>query len=80
LELGGKDPAYVTAQADLQRAVAGIVDGGMYNAGQVCTILTNLISTINGSQLLLVLLWSNTNSHVVPSSVCMCINHYTKIS
>lgn len=36
LELGGKDPAYVRADADLDVAVAGIVDGAMYNAGQSC--------------------------------------------
>lgn len=36
LELGGKDPAYVRADADLDHAVANIVDGAMYNAGQSC--------------------------------------------
>lgn len=36
LELGGKDPAYVAADADLDRAVAGVVDGACYNAGQSC--------------------------------------------
>ncbi|TPV95362.1 MAG: aldehyde dehydrogenase family protein [Myxococcales bacterium FL481] len=36
LELGGKDPAYVAADADLEVAVAGIVDGACYNAGQSC--------------------------------------------
>jgi acyl-CoA reductase-like NAD-dependent aldehyde dehydrogenase len=36
LELGGKDPAYVRADADLEAAVEGIVDGAMYNAGQCC--------------------------------------------
>lgn len=36
LELGGKDPAYVRADADLERAVAGLVDGAMFNAGQSC--------------------------------------------
>jgi acyl-CoA reductase-like NAD-dependent aldehyde dehydrogenase len=36
LELGGKDPAYVAADADLAHAVAGIVDGACYNAGQSC--------------------------------------------
>ena len=36
LELGGKDPAYVAADADLARAVDGIVDGACYNAGQSC--------------------------------------------
>lgn len=36
LELGGKDPAYVAHDADLETAVAGIVDGACYNAGQSC--------------------------------------------
>jgi acyl-CoA reductase-like NAD-dependent aldehyde dehydrogenase len=36
LELGGKDPAYVAADADLDRAVEGVVDGACYNAGQSC--------------------------------------------
>ncbi|KAG2034376.1 Aldehyde/histidinol dehydrogenase [Suillus americanus] len=36
LELGGKDPAYVRADADMQDAVIQLVDGAMYNAGQSC--------------------------------------------
>jgi len=36
LELGGKDPAYVAPDADLDHAVANIVDGAFYNAGQSC--------------------------------------------
>lgn len=35
-ELGGKDPAYVRADADLDAAVAGLIDGAMYNSGQCC--------------------------------------------
>ena len=36
LELGGKDPAYVRADADVAVAVEGIVDGAFFNAGQSC--------------------------------------------
>lgn len=36
LELGGKDPAYVAPDADLAHAVANLVDGAFYNAGQSC--------------------------------------------
>ncbi len=36
LELGGKDAAYVAADADLELAADGVVDGACYNAGQSC--------------------------------------------
>jgi len=36
LELGGKDPAYVRADADPQHAVASVVDGAFFNSGQSC--------------------------------------------
>ncbi len=36
LELGGKDPAYVAADADLDYVAANLVDGACYNAGQSC--------------------------------------------
>lgn len=36
LELGGKSPALVTQQADLERAVARIMTGKMINSGQTC--------------------------------------------
>jgi acyl-CoA reductase-like NAD-dependent aldehyde dehydrogenase len=36
LELGGKDPAYVAADADLAFTVENVVDGACYNAGQSC--------------------------------------------
>lgn len=36
LELGGKDPAYVSEDADVEFAAANIVDGACYNAGQSC--------------------------------------------
>jgi acyl-CoA reductase-like NAD-dependent aldehyde dehydrogenase len=36
LELGGKDPGYVRADANLDAAVDVLMDGAMYNAGQCC--------------------------------------------
>lgn len=36
LELGGKDPAYVRADADLQKAAEAVVDGACFNSGQSC--------------------------------------------
>jgi acyl-CoA reductase-like NAD-dependent aldehyde dehydrogenase len=36
LELGGKDPAYVRADADLSHAIENIVDGAFFNSGQSC--------------------------------------------
>ena len=35
-ELGGKDPAYVREDADIDFAVENIVDGICYNSGQSC--------------------------------------------
>ena len=35
-ELGGKDPGYVRADADLQAAVDTLIDGAMFNSGQCC--------------------------------------------
>jgi len=36
LELGGNDPAYVRADADLAQAVDTLVDGAFFNSGQSC--------------------------------------------
>ena len=36
LELGGKDPAYVRADADLDHAIENLVDGAYFNSGQSC--------------------------------------------
>ena len=36
LELGGKDPGYVRADANLAAAVDTLMDGAMFNAGQCC--------------------------------------------
>lgn len=42
LELGGKDPLYVTEDVDLDRAVADAVDGIFYNNGQSCCSVERL--------------------------------------
>lgn len=36
LELGGKDPAYVRADAELDNAVETVIDGAFFNSGQSC--------------------------------------------
>ncbi|HHM20855.1 MAG TPA: aldehyde dehydrogenase family protein [Bacteroidetes bacterium] len=36
LELGGKDPAYVRADANLETTIENLVDGAFFNSGQSC--------------------------------------------
>jgi acyl-CoA reductase-like NAD-dependent aldehyde dehydrogenase len=36
LELGGKDPAYVRKDANLQHAIDTVTDGALFNSGQSC--------------------------------------------
>ncbi|WP_257252492.1 aldehyde dehydrogenase family protein, partial [Endozoicomonas sp. SESOKO3] len=36
LELGGKDPAYIRADADLDSATDTVIDGAFFNSGQSC--------------------------------------------
>jgi acyl-CoA reductase-like NAD-dependent aldehyde dehydrogenase len=42
LELGGKDPAYVCADAAFEFAVENCVDGAFYNAGQSCCAIERI--------------------------------------
>ncbi|KAI0695681.1 succinate semialdehyde dehydrogenase [Cerioporus squamosus] len=42
LELGGKDPAYVRADADLDYTVPELVDGAMFNSGQSCCAIERI--------------------------------------
>ena len=44
LELGGKSPVIVLADADLEAAAATIVEAGLYNAGQDCTAASTVIA------------------------------------
>jgi len=37
LELSGVDPAYIRADADLDKTVAAVVDGALFNSGQSCS-------------------------------------------
>lgn len=43
LELGGKAPAVVFADADMDKAIATIVTAGFFNAGQDCTAATRIL-------------------------------------
>lgn len=42
LELGGKDPAYVRSDADLDLTVPALVDGAFSNAGQSCCAIERI--------------------------------------
>ena len=42
LELGGKDPAYVRSDVDIDWAAAEIVDGAIFNSGQSCCSLEQI--------------------------------------
>lgn len=47
LELGGKDPAYVMEDADIDNAVDTLVDGAMFNSGQCCCGIERIYVTQN---------------------------------
>jgi len=42
LELGGKDPAYVRADANLDHAVENLADGAFFNSGQSCCAIERI--------------------------------------
>jgi acyl-CoA reductase-like NAD-dependent aldehyde dehydrogenase len=42
LELGGKDPAYVREDAQLEAAIENLVDGAMFNSGQSCCAIERI--------------------------------------
>ncbi len=43
LELGGKNPAIVCADADIGKTVAGVVSGALIQAGQQCTCISRVL-------------------------------------
>lgn len=43
LELGGKDPMVVLADADIERAVNGAIWGGLFNSGQTCVAVERIL-------------------------------------
>jgi acyl-CoA reductase-like NAD-dependent aldehyde dehydrogenase len=42
LELGGKDPAYIRADVDIDAAIEGVMDGVFFNSGQSCCAIERL--------------------------------------
>ncbi len=42
LELGGKDPAYVRSDADLDFTISNLVEGAMFNSGQSCCAIERI--------------------------------------
>ncbi|MEE8622485.1 MAG: aldehyde dehydrogenase family protein, partial [Alphaproteobacteria bacterium] len=42
LELGGKDPAYVRPDVELEHAVENLVDGAFFNSGQSCCAIERI--------------------------------------
>ena len=46
LELGGKDPAIVTADTDIERTAAALCWGGMVNAGQSCLSIERVYAEV----------------------------------
>ncbi len=42
LELGGKDPAYIRPDAQLEATIENLVDGAMFNSGQSCCAIERI--------------------------------------
>nr|WP_314840729.1 gamma-aminobutyraldehyde dehydrogenase [uncultured Microbacterium sp.] len=63
LELGGKAPAIVFADADLARAAEGIVAAAFFNAGQDCTAATRVLVHSSVHDQLLAALVARTRTH-----------------
>ncbi|WP_294978195.1 aminobutyraldehyde dehydrogenase [uncultured Microbacterium sp.] len=63
LELGGKAPALVFADADLDRAARGIVEAAFFNAGQDCTAATRVLVDAAVHDELVATLVAHTRDH-----------------
>ena len=63
LELGGKAPALVFADTDLDRAARGIVEAAFFNAGQDCTAATRVLVDATVHDQLVAKLVAHTRDH-----------------
>ncbi|MFZ0408387.1 MAG: aldehyde dehydrogenase family protein, partial [Cyanobium sp.] len=61
-EMGGKNPLIVMPDADLERAVQGVIGGGFGSAGQRCTATSRLLVHVDVKAKLLELLVAATTS------------------
>ncbi|PYE20102.1 1-pyrroline dehydrogenase [Williamsia limnetica] len=78
LELGGKAPAVVFADADLDKAVDGIGDASFFNAGQDCTAVTRILVHSSIHDKFVDALIEKAKDTTVPP--LNNINHFTKVT
>lgn len=65
LELGGKDPAYVRADADLPATAAALVDGSFFNSGQSCCGIERIYADARIYDALLDLMRAETEAYIL---------------
>ncbi|GGF22488.1 aminobutyraldehyde dehydrogenase [Williamsia phyllosphaerae] len=78
LELGGKAPAVVFADADLGKAVEPIADAAFFNAGQDCTAVTRILVHSSIHDAFVEKLVAYTASVDVPP--LNNVNHFSKVT
>ncbi|PZT94635.1 MAG: gamma-aminobutyraldehyde dehydrogenase, partial [Gordonia sp. (in: high G+C Gram-positive bacteria)] len=78
LELGGKAPAVVFADADLDKAVDGIGEASFFNAGQDCTAVTRILVHSSIHDKFVAALSEKADATTVPP--LNNINHFTKVT
>jgi betaine-aldehyde dehydrogenase len=78
LELGGKAPAVVFADADLDKAVDGIGDASFFNAGQDCTAVTRILVHSSIHDKFVDALVDKAKDTTVPP--LNNVNHFTKVT